>query len=90
MPGRFIDCVPGTDEAPLLSALSAWGHNRARWIHEFAKVSNKDNLDWDERLDEARRVAHEGLELLQSLTNESRLIRRVAGLGSGTGGGLPE
>ena len=74
--------VPGADEVPLLNALTEWGHDRGRWIHEFAKVSAEGDPAWDERLEEARRVAREGLELLKALANESRQILRMPDFGT--------
>jgi len=68
---KRLSAVPGAQDLPLFGAVTAWSRDRARWIHEFAKVPAAEDLDWDERLEDARRTAREGLDLLRQVTAET-------------------
>ncbi|MGH1561434.1 hypothetical protein [Mumia sp. DW29H23] len=75
---RRFATIPGVDDVALFAEVTAWSRDRARWIHEFAKLSAVDNLGWDERVADARRVAEQGLALLKRVTAESAAVMRSA------------
>ena len=61
-------------DSKLLEEIAAWGRGRSRWIHEFAKVSENDDVPWDERISEAAKIAKAGKVLLDRFIAEVRKI----------------
>lgn len=79
---RELDKPHNLLERELLEDVILWSHDRARWLHEFAKVPDGDDVTWEDRLADASRVASEGLALLNRVSvATNRLVRawRAAG-----------
>lgn len=81
---KRLAAIDGADDLLLLDAVTAWSSDRARWIHEFAKVSAEGDLDWSQRLEDAQRVAEKGLDLLKEVTAEASAATRTIRSQSGS------
>lgn len=75
---KRLAAIDGANGLLLLDAVTAWSRDRGRWIHEFAKVSAEGNLDWNQRLEDAQRVAERGLDLLREVTAEASAAIRIS------------
>ena len=64
------------DDSSLVDEFQKWLYSRNRWLHEFARIGENENMSYSDRRRETENCAKVGHELLK------RLIRADKKLGS--------
>jgi hypothetical protein len=63
------------DEA-VLEEIKVWSRGRSKWIHEFIKISDSEELPWEVRVQSAKEVAISGLALFNRLNASTKRFNR--------------